>query len=45
MVKEKVTFIYRIKHWFTYYPWLKVIALILAIIVWFYVRSEINRFN
>lgn len=27
------------------HPWLKIIALILAVIVWFYVRDEINKFN
>lgn len=45
MPKEKVSLNYRIIHWFTYHPWLKLIALMLAIIVWFYVRDEINRFN
>lgn len=42
---KKVSHIYRIKHCFTYHPWLKIIALILAIVVWFYVRGEINKFN
>lgn len=45
MAKEKISLGYRIIHFFTYHPWLKIIALILAIIVWFYVRGEINRFN
>ncbi|MDD4953823.1 MAG: hypothetical protein PHG40_02825 [Candidatus Omnitrophica bacterium] len=45
MVKEKVNFIYRIKHYFTYHPHLKIIALLLAIIVWLYVKGEISRFN
>ncbi len=45
MPKEKVTIGYRITHFFIYHPLLKIIALILAVIVWFYVRGEINRFN
>jgi hypothetical protein len=45
MVKEKVSITYRITHWFTHHPWLKLISLALAIIVWFYVSGEINRFN
>lgn len=45
MSKEKVSFGYRIIHLFTYHPWLKIIALALAIIVWFYVQGEISRFN
>jgi len=32
-------------HWFTYHPWLKLIALILAILVWFYVGGELDKFN
>jgi hypothetical protein len=35
----------RIIHWFTYHPWLKLIALILAILVWFYVGGELEKFN
>lgn len=45
MPKEKVSLSYRIIHWFTYHPWFKLIALLLAIIVWFYVRDEITSFN
>lgn len=45
MAKEKVTLGYRIKHCFAYHPWLKIIAFILAVIVWFYVKGEIGRFN
>ncbi len=36
---------YRIAHWFIQHPWLKLIALILAVMVWFYVRGEIKQFN
>jgi len=45
MTKEKIPFQLRIIHWITSHPWLKLISLILAILVWFYVRGEINRFN
>ncbi|MDD5431771.1 MAG: hypothetical protein PHO70_02140 [Candidatus Omnitrophica bacterium] len=45
MPKEKVTIVYRIKHWFVYHPWLKIVALILAVILWIFVRDEIGRFN
>jgi hypothetical protein len=45
MAKEKKQIAYRVKHWFTYHPWLKLIALILAILIWFYVRGETNRGN
>jgi hypothetical protein len=45
MPKEKISLSYRIKHLFVYHPWLKIIALLLAVIVWFYVQGEISRFN
>jgi len=45
MAKEKVGIIYRVGHWFINHPWLKLAALILAVIVWFYVRGEIEHFN
>jgi hypothetical protein len=45
MPREKVGIGYRILHAFTYHPWLKLISLILAVVVWFYVRDEISRFN
>ncbi|MFH1128982.1 MAG: hypothetical protein WAW67_06740 [Candidatus Omnitrophota bacterium] len=45
MAKQKVSLGLRIKHMFTYHPLLKMIALIMAIITWIYVRGEINRFN
>jgi len=37
---NKTSLIKRIVHLFTYHPWLKLIALTLAVIVWFYVRGE-----
>jgi len=45
MPKEKISIGYRIMHWFAYHPWLKIIALILTVMVWFYVKGEIARFN
>jgi hypothetical protein len=42
MAKGKMSIVYRIRHWFTHHPWLKLIALGLAIMLWFYVRGEIN---
>ncbi|MBI4707151.1 MAG: hypothetical protein HY761_04410 [Candidatus Omnitrophica bacterium] len=45
MSKEKASIVYRIKHCFTYHPALKIVSLILAVVVWFYVRGEISRFN
>lgn len=44
MPKEKISIRYRILHWFTYHPWLKLIAFILAIMAWFYVKGEIKTF-
>lgn len=33
----------KILHWFTHHPWLKLISLLLAIIVWLYVKEELLR--
>ncbi len=43
ILKEKIYLGQIIKHWFTYHPWLKIIALILAVLVWLYVRGEIYK--
>ena len=43
MTKQKISLLYRIGHFFTYHPLLKIIALALAVLVWLYVRSEISR--
>ncbi len=40
MGKKIFNFVYRILHIFTYHPWLKLISLILAIIVWLYIKEE-----
>jgi hypothetical protein len=44
MSKQKTGLGHRLAHIFTYHPWLKIISLFLAIIVWFYVKGEITRF-
>ncbi len=44
-MKKKVRLRYRINHFFTYHPWLKLISLVLAVMLWFYARTEISRFN
>ena len=41
--KEKLNFKKIVKHWFTYHPWLKIVSLLLAVLVWMYVRSEIFK--
>lgn len=33
-----------IKHWFITHPWLKLIALILAILLWLYIGEELHRY-
>jgi len=40
MVKKRLDIIYRVFHIFTYHPWLKLISLILAVIVWLYIKEE-----
>jgi len=45
MAKEKISIGYRIRHWFTYHPWLKLIALVLAILAWHYVKGEMKLFD
>jgi len=31
-------------YWLTCHPWLKLISLILAVLVWFYITGEINKY-
>lgn len=45
MAEKKNNFLHIAGHWFSSHPWLKLIALILAVLTWFYVRGEIERFN
>ncbi|MFH0855492.1 MAG: hypothetical protein V1869_03120 [Candidatus Omnitrophota bacterium] len=40
MAKKSINIIYRIIHIFTYHPWLKLISLIFAVIVWLYIKEE-----
>lgn len=42
MRKKKDDFSDRFIHWFTRHPWLKLISLVLAVIVWFYVNGKIT---
>ncbi|MDD5731172.1 MAG: hypothetical protein PHN57_08635 [Candidatus Omnitrophica bacterium] len=44
MKKEKLSFSDRFSRWFTNHPWLKIIALLLAVMVWFYAKVEIGKF-
>lgn len=43
MTERKTAFMFRLKHFFTYHPWLKAIALLLAVVLWLYVKGEIIR--
>jgi hypothetical protein len=40
MSKNKVNIFLRLVRLFTIHPWLKLIALLLAIALWFYVKGE-----
>lgn len=40
MSKKRLGIIYRILHVFTHHPWLKLISLVLAVILWLYIREE-----
>ncbi|OQB15027.1 MAG: hypothetical protein BWY16_00142 [Candidatus Omnitrophica bacterium ADurb.Bin205] len=40
MSKEKTTILDRVKHMFLHHPWLKLISLALAIILWMYIKYE-----
>ena len=41
-MSKEITLTGRVIHWFTYHPWLKLIALGLAVLVWFYIREEMR---
>lgn len=45
MHKKKVSIVFRIAHWFSSHPFLKLIALIMAIMIWYYAKGEISRLN
>ncbi len=40
MNKKRPNIFHRLTHLVTYHPWVKIISLALAIIVWFYVKGE-----
>ena len=42
-MKQKTSVTDRIRNCFIYHPWLKFIALVLAILVWLYVKGEISK--
>jgi len=42
MSKNRINILYRVVLLITCHPWLKLISLILAVIVWFYAKGEIN---
>jgi hypothetical protein len=42
---KKINLLKSIKHWLTSHPWMKLIALIIAVMIWLYVQGEIGRFN
>lgn len=45
MAKAKVSLAYRAKHLFTHHPWLKLIALGLAVLLWLYIRVIISKMD
>ncbi|HNX81964.1 MAG TPA: hypothetical protein PKL77_07455 [Candidatus Omnitrophota bacterium] len=45
MSKEKILFRAKLYRLLVEHPWLKLVSLVLAILVWFYVKGEINKFN
>ncbi|MCX5695362.1 MAG: hypothetical protein NTW18_01670 [Candidatus Omnitrophica bacterium] len=42
---KKFNIIYGITHIFTYHPWLKIVSLILALILWLYIKEEMLIFQ
>ena len=45
MTKKKLNIAAKLVNLFVKHPFLKLISLLLAVMVWFYVRGEIGRFN
>ncbi len=43
MSKEKSSGHPKTKRWTVSHPWLKLIALLLAVMVWFYIKGEIPK--
>jgi len=44
MTKKKNSVISKCVSWWICHPWLKLIALILAVILWFYAKGQMNSF-
>ncbi len=42
MKKPHTSFNQRLSHWIMSHPWLKLIAFILAVVVWLYVKGELH---
>ncbi|MFA6217161.1 MAG: hypothetical protein WDL87_05885 [Candidatus Omnitrophota bacterium] len=42
MKKERPSIRGKLDAWLQVHPWLKIVALLLAILVWFYVKGEIE---
>jgi len=42
MAQGRINLEFRVKHWFTHHPWLKLIALVLSVMLWFYVSAQIS---
>ncbi len=43
MPKAKLKLRSKIRYRLTSHPWLKLIALVLAVIVWFYIQGELGK--
>lgn len=43
VLKKSIKLSQRLTIWLFSHPWLKLVALIVAILVWLYVNSEISR--
>lgn len=45
MNNKNTDYLGRLINVLTAHPWLKLLSLILAVIIWFYAKEEIGRFN
>ncbi len=43
MIKEKESLSIKIKHLFTCNIWLKIVSLILAVMIWFFVQGQVYQ--
>ncbi|MFH1507650.1 MAG: hypothetical protein ABIG46_04380 [Candidatus Omnitrophota bacterium] len=44
MTKKRNSLKVQLANFITYHPWLKVLALLLSILIWLYVNSELNKY-